>query len=356
MGKYLDKQGVETLWNKTKALNELKQDRTSAELTTEAKSIVEAINEVNGKASAGLRLLGTISPGDQAPAAEQSADGYYLATQPGQYFNGTWLHKTHIGIVTQQDGRWKIKFVRTAPMPKPRVIAWRAIPLKTARPGDIYIISQQPWLKGVLQNGTLIPLANETEIKDGLWKLIIPANWANLNYDGAVSYIKNNATRIEPPFINQTLELSSPFLHISYDDNNPRIVSTHLPPVIKETPFSSIIRNGYFPRAPLNLSRMMVASKGTNPGSQRRVRPFGESAKVIWKLINYSTLSGCLSHRSYFSVRRAKAVTKVASFNQKDLFVVKYIHKSSVIATYRRYAMDKGTGDKRTRYYGISRV
>lgn len=45
MGKYLDKQGVETLWNKTKALNGQKQDRTSAELDTEAKEIVPAINE-----------------------------------------------------------------------------------------------------------------------------------------------------------------------------------------------------------------------------------------------------------------------------------------------------------------------
>lgn len=350
MGKYLDKQGVETLWNKTKALNGQKQDRTSDELTTEAKSIVEAINEVNGKASAGLRLLGTLSPGDPAPAAEQSADGYYLATQPGQYFNGAWLHKTHIGIVTQQDGRWKIKFVRTAPMPKPRVIAWRAIPLKTARPGDIYIISQQPWLKVGDKNGVLDPLGWRGISPKGLSKLIIPQNWANMDKESAIDYIRENVEVLNKSNVNLTL--SSPYLKFNFDSDPNKIVSTHPPFAIYEYPLMKILHLKNAP-ASLDLSRMMATCDYNRTGNPHRVRSINKEVAQTWsKLFDSNSNSGRLIRRKYFTLRRARAITKKIKKNETSMYAVKYIHKSSVIARYMRYNQVVKKG-KQTEYNGI---
>lgn len=79
MGKYLDKQGVETLWNKTKALNGQKQDRTSDELTTEAKSIVPAINEAADKAKAA----------QERADVSAKTDGYYAEMRVGTADNLT---------------------------------------------------------------------------------------------------------------------------------------------------------------------------------------------------------------------------------------------------------------------------
>lgn len=79
MGKYLDKQGVETLWNKTKALNGLKQDRTSAELDTEAKGIVPAINEAAAKAKAA----------QERADVSAKTDGYYAEMRVGTADNLT---------------------------------------------------------------------------------------------------------------------------------------------------------------------------------------------------------------------------------------------------------------------------
>lgn len=52
MGKYLNKEGVQTLWNRVKELNGKKQDTESDALETDAKEIVPAINELDAKAAA----------------------------------------------------------------------------------------------------------------------------------------------------------------------------------------------------------------------------------------------------------------------------------------------------------------
>lgn len=350
MGKYLDKQGVETLWNKTKALNELKQDRTSAELDTEAKSIVEAINEVNGKASAGLRLLGTISPGDPAPAAEQSADGYYLATQPGQYFNGIHLRKTHIGIVTQQDGSWEIKLVRTAPMPKPRVIAWRAIPLKTARPGDIYIISHHPWLKGALPNGQVLSIARSMNSVGGLFSLTIPDDWPARDLDSAIQYIKES---IKP--LRSFPKLSSPYLQFLASPDNPypvQIISTHKPFALKESP---LVNEEKARLSAIDWRKMMITCHWKAPGTPHRLRKIGRK-NIIWKMSATSD-DGRLHRRKYFAVRRAKPI--ITRIKEKDdyTYAVKYIHKSSVLAYYMRFDKKYNPVKKMdNRYEGAVRV
>lgn len=351
MGKYLDKQGVETLWNKTKALNGQKQDRTSAELDTEAKSIVEAINEVNGKASAGLRLLGTISPGDPAPAAEQSADGYYLATQPGRYFNGIHLHKTHIGIVTQQDGRWIIEFVRTAPLPKPRVIAWRAIPLGTARPGDIYIISHHPWLKGALPNGQVISLAKSiTATSGGLFSLTIPDDWGLRDLDSAIQYIRDSITPLR-----SFPKLSSPYLQFLTRPGVPdpmQIISTHPPFALIENP---LVDEEKASPTVIDWRKMMITCHGNAPGNPHRLRKIG-SMNTIWKMSATSD-DGRLRRRKYFAVRRAKAIIRRIKSKDGYTYAVKYIHKSSVLANYMRFGKKYNPVKKMdNRYEGVVRV
>lgn len=111
MGKYLDKQGVETLWNKTKALNGLKQDRTSAELDTEAKEIVPAINEAAAAAKSAQERADVSAKTDGCYAEMRVGTADNL-TARGDATEETFTRRTAGGDNAIEEGTATIKAIK----------------------------------------------------------------------------------------------------------------------------------------------------------------------------------------------------------------------------------------------------